>query len=99
LTRDTDRSTASLKQQDYIDWLYFWWWLWLFDGIIPWMQPNNRGSFSELGPFKRWPKIVIAIQSMRGQGCDGAANEYNGFDRIGRFKKPKIHFVSILLLS
>ena len=31
LTHDTGNYTTSLKQPNWIDWLCFWWWLWLFD--------------------------------------------------------------------
>ena len=39
----------------------------------------------------------VAIQNMRGQGYYWAAKNDNGSKKNGRFKKSKIHFVSILL--
>jgi len=39
------------------------------------------------------------IQNTRGQGYGEAGMDNNGFKRIGRFKIPKIHFVSFVILS
>ena len=64
------------------------------------MPPDNRGTPEALrGLFiQTLTEKSIAIQNMRGQGCDGATKHENGSNELVDLKKSKMHCVCIIVL-